>query len=150
MPYLADAIMQGGLRFDTNNPGILEKRRAAGIIGTEVNAVDRRPVGVFDSGLGGISVLGQMLEVLPEENFVYYGDIRNVPYGDKRPEEVLRLTHLAVDKLIAMDCKAVVIACNTAPARPPARCARSCTCRSSAWSLRSSPLRSCPETDMWW
>ena len=76
--------------------------------------MDRRPVGVFDSGLGGISVLGQMLDVLPEENFVYYGDTRNVPYGDKRPEEVLRLTHLAVDKLIAMDCKAVVIACNTA------------------------------------
>ena len=76
--------------------------------------MDRRPVGIFDSGLGGISVLGQMLDVLPEENFVYYGDTRNVPYGDKRPEEVLRLTHLAVDKLIAMDCKAVVIACNTA------------------------------------
>ena len=76
--------------------------------------MDRRPVGVFDSGLGGISVLGEMLDVLPEENFVYYGDTRNVPYGDKRPEEVLRLTHLAVDKLIAMDCKAVVIACNTA------------------------------------
>ena len=76
--------------------------------------MDRRPVGVFDSGLGGISVLGEMLDVLPEENFVYYGDTRNVPYGDKRPEEVLRLTHLAVDRLIAMDCKAVVIACNTA------------------------------------
>ena len=76
--------------------------------------MDRRPVGVFDSGLGGISVLGEMLDVLPEENFVYYGDTRNVPYGDKRPEEVLRLTHLAVDKLIAMECKAVVIACNTA------------------------------------
>ena len=76
--------------------------------------MDRRPVGIFDSGLGGISVLGQMLDVLPEENFVYYGDTRNIPYGDKRPEEVLRLTHLAVDKLIAMDCKAVVIACNTA------------------------------------
>ena len=76
--------------------------------------MERRPVGIFDSGLGGISVLGQMLDVLPEENFVYYGDTRNIPYGDKRPEEVLRLTHLAVDKLIAMDCKAVVIACNTA------------------------------------
>ena len=76
--------------------------------------MDRRPVGIFDSGLGGISVLGQMLDVLPEENFVYYGDTRNIPYGDKRPEEVLRLTHLAVDKLIAMDCKAVVIACTTA------------------------------------
>ena len=80
--------------------------------------MDRRPVGVFDSGLGGISVLGEMLDVLPEENFVYYGDTRNVPYGDKRPEEVLRLTHLAVDKLIAMDCKAVVIACNTATSAP--------------------------------
>ena len=57
--------------------------------------MDRRPVGIFDSGLGGISVLGQMLDVLPEENFVYYGDTRNIPYGDMRPEEVLRLTHLA-------------------------------------------------------
>ena len=47
--------------------------------------MDRRPVGIFDSGLGGISVLGQMLDVLPEENFVYYGDTRNIPYGDKRP-----------------------------------------------------------------
>lgn len=76
--------------------------------------LDRRPVGVFDSGLGGISALGEMLGVLPEENFIYYGDTLHIPYGDKQPSEVLRLTHQAVDKLIAMDCKAVVIACNTA------------------------------------
>ena len=76
--------------------------------------LDRRPVGVFESGLGGISALGEMLGVLPEENFIYYGDTLHIPYGDKQPPEVLRLTHQAVDKLIAMDCKAVVIACNTA------------------------------------
>ena len=74
-------------RFDTNNPGILEKKEGSGYNrGRRWKAVDRRPVGIFDSGLGGISVLGQMLDVLPEENFVYYGDTRNIPYGDKRPE----------------------------------------------------------------
>ena len=77
-------------------------------------ALNSRPVGVFDSGLGGISVLGTLLDVLPQENFVYYGDTRNIPYGDKQPQEVLALTHRAVDELIRRGCKAVVIACNTA------------------------------------
>lgn len=76
--------------------------------------MDHRPVGVLDSGLGGISVLGQMLQVLPNENFVYFGDTAHIPYGDKPPETVLAYTHEAVERLIAMGCKAVVIACNTA------------------------------------
>ena len=77
-------------------------------------ALNDRPVGVFDSGLGGISVLGEALRVLPKENFVYFGDTQNIPYGDKPPELVLRYTHQAVDRLIAHGCKAIVIACNTA------------------------------------
>lgn len=76
--------------------------------------MDRRPVGVFDSGLGGISVLGELLRVLPNENFVYFGDTKHIPYGDKEPSQVLAYTHQAVDRLIALGCKAIVLACNTA------------------------------------
>ena len=76
--------------------------------------MDNRPVGFLDSGLGGISVLGEALRVLPEEDFLYFGDTLNIPYGDKPPEEVYRCTHAAVDELISRGCKAIVIACNTA------------------------------------
>ena len=76
--------------------------------------MDKRPVGFLDSGLGGVSVLGEALRVLPEENFIYFGDTRNIPYGDKPPETVYRYTHDAVEKLISLGCKAIVIACNTA------------------------------------
>lgn len=76
--------------------------------------LDQRPVGLLDSGLGGISVLGEALRQLPNEDYVYYGDTANAPYGDKTPEEVLGLVHQAVDRLIELRCKAIVIACNTA------------------------------------
>ena len=76
--------------------------------------MDQRPVGLLDSGLGGISVLGETLRQLPNEDYVYYGDTANAPYGDKTPEEVLGLVHQAVERLIELRCKAIVIACNTA------------------------------------
>lgn len=76
--------------------------------------MDHRPVGFLDSGLGGISVLGEALRILPEENFIYFGDTRNIPYGDKPPKTVYRYTHAAVEQLISHGCKAIVIACNTA------------------------------------
>ena len=76
--------------------------------------MDPRPVGFFDSGLGGISVLGEALRVLPNENFVYFGDTLHIPYGDKPPEEVLRYSHQAIQRLLDCGCKAIVIACNTA------------------------------------
>ncbi|MCL1855628.1 MAG: glutamate racemase [Clostridia bacterium] len=78
--------------------------------------MDRRllPVGVFDSGLGGISVLADAMRIMPKENFLYFGDTGNAPYGDKLPDEVLALTRQAIDKLGRMGCKAIVIACNTA------------------------------------
>ena len=76
--------------------------------------VDNRPVGFFDSGLGGISVLGEALRVLPEENFVYFGDTKHIPYGDKPPEMVFQYTHDAIERLVNLGCKAIVIACNTA------------------------------------
>ncbi|MDD3336055.1 MAG: glutamate racemase [Eubacteriales bacterium] len=76
--------------------------------------MDQRPVGFLDSGLGGISVLREALQQLPHEDYLYYGDTANAPYGDKSPEEILQLTHRGVDKLTALGCKAIVIACNTA------------------------------------
>ncbi|MEA5015745.1 MAG: glutamate racemase [Candidatus Limiplasma sp.] len=74
----------------------------------------RRPIGLFDSGLGGISVLAEAVRLLPAEDFVYYGDTGHAPYGDKQPEEVLRLSRAVVDKLMARGSKAILIACNTA------------------------------------
>jgi glutamate racemase len=74
------------------------------------------PIGVFDSGVGGISVLKACIDVLPHENFLYFGDTKNSPYGNLCEQKITELTLDAVDKLISKDVKAVVIACNTATA----------------------------------
>ena len=72
------------------------------------------PIGVFDSGVGGLSVLKYALSALPNENFIYYGDSANAPYGEKTDSRVLELTVKAVDFLSAQGIKALVVACNTA------------------------------------
>ena len=71
-------------------------------------------VGVFDSGVGGISVLKQLVATLPNENFAYFGDSANAPYGEKSREQVVRLSRDIVDRLLDEGAKAIVIACNTA------------------------------------
>ncbi|MGB4589446.1 MAG: glutamate racemase [Clostridiaceae bacterium] len=73
-----------------------------------------KPIGFFDSGVGGISVLKQTMEILPNENYIYFGDSINAPYGDKKVDEIRSLTASAVDLLLSKGCKAIVIACNTA------------------------------------
>lgn len=72
------------------------------------------PIGVFDSGVGGISVLGELARTLPHENFLYFGDNLHAPYGTKPAEEVLGYVRGVMARLMARDVKAVVIACNTA------------------------------------
>ncbi len=72
------------------------------------------PVGVFDSGVGGISVLGELRRQLPREHFLYYGDTAHAPYGTKSREEVLGYVRKVMTHLLGQDVKAVVIACNTA------------------------------------
>ena len=72
------------------------------------------PIGFFDSGLGGISVLSQARTYLPREHFLYYGDNKNAPYGPKSLEEIRSLTHASVNFLLQKGIKALVIACNTA------------------------------------
>ena len=76
--------------------------------------MDNRPIGVFDSGIGGISLLRNMRALLPGETFIYYGDEKNAPYGTKSEEEILRLSRGDVAFLLQFDVKAIVIACNTA------------------------------------
>lgn len=75
---------------------------------------DRRPVGIFDSGVGGISVLKVARELLPNENFIYYGDNGNAPYGTKPENEIKRLAFNCADFLVQKGVKALVVACNTA------------------------------------
>lgn len=72
------------------------------------------PIGVFDSGLGGISVLKELVARLPGESFLFFGDRANAPYGNRSREEVLDLTRRALALFREEGCKAMVIACNTA------------------------------------
>ena len=72
------------------------------------------PIGIFDSGLGGLSVLRTALRMLPNERFIYYGDIVNAPYGTKTEEQVCVCARGAAQRLLGKGIKALVIACNTA------------------------------------
>ncbi len=74
------------------------------------------PIGVFDSGIGGLTVLRALLKELPSESFVYFGDTARVPYGNKSPETVLRFSRENVQFLMDEGVKFVVVACNTASA----------------------------------
>lgn len=75
---------------------------------------DNRPIGVFDSGVGGISVLRELTSIMPNENYIYFGDSLNAPYGTRPLDEVRELTFHTAGHLIGMGCKCLVIACNTA------------------------------------
>lgn len=73
-----------------------------------------KPIGVFDSGVGGISVLRELIKIMPTENYIYFGDSKNAPYGSKSTAEVRRLSLEAAKLLTADGAKAIVVACNTA------------------------------------
>ena len=75
-----------------------------------------QPIGIFDSGVGGLSVLKEALKVLPEENYIYYGDTKNIPYGDKTVEQLKLFTKNILDYFKAKNVKAVLCACNTSSA----------------------------------
>lgn len=73
-------------------------------------------IGFFDSGLGGLTVLKAVAAQLPNYDYEYFGDTKNVPYGDRSEEEIYELTKAGVRELFSRDCALVVIACNTASA----------------------------------
>ncbi len=77
---------------------------------------NRLPIGIIDSGLGGLSVLRELLKLMPNEDYIFYGDSANAPYGTKTVERVVELTYASANKLIESGIKALVIACNTATA----------------------------------
>lgn len=77
---------------------------------------DTRPIGVFDSGVGGLTVLKAIRERLPGENLVYLGDTARLPYGTKSPASIARYAEQATAKLLDHDIKLLVVACNTASA----------------------------------
>ncbi|MEA4963021.1 glutamate racemase, partial [Lutispora sp.] len=76
--------------------------------------MDRRPIGVFDSGIGGLTVVKEIMEVLPDEDIIYFGDTARVPYGSKSKETVIKFSFQCIRFLLEKGVKAIVIACNTA------------------------------------
>ena len=76
-----------------------------------------RAIGIFDSGIGGVTVLREIIKILPNETYIYYSDSKNNPYGDKTDQEIIALCENIVEFFIKENCKAIVIACNTASAK---------------------------------
>lgn len=74
-------------------------------------------IGVFDSGIGGLTVLEELKKLLPNEDYLFYADSKNCPYGEKSDTELYDITSNIVDYLIDRECKIIVIACNTATTR---------------------------------
>jgi len=78
--------------------------------------MDNRPIGVFDSGIGGLTVLKEIMELLPGEDVVYFGDTARIPYGTRSKETVIKYAFQCIRFLLSKDIKAIVVACNTASA----------------------------------
>ena len=77
---------------------------------------DGRPIGVFDSGLGGLTVVRSLIDLLPEEDIVYFGDTGRFPYGPKPADEVCKYSFEITDRLLDRRIKMLVVACNSAAA----------------------------------
>ncbi|MBN2851219.1 MAG: glutamate racemase [Clostridia bacterium] len=75
--------------------------------------MDKRPIGIFDSGLGGLTVLKEISKIMPEEDLVYFGDSKRTPYGSKSKETIINFSIQDVNFLLSKNIKALVIACNT-------------------------------------
>ncbi len=76
--------------------------------------MDNRAIGIFDSGIGGLTILSQLIEKLPQEEFIYLGDTKNFPYGEKSREEIINFTQNNVTFLLQQRVKLIIIACGTA------------------------------------
>lgn len=78
--------------------------------------MQQQPVGVFDSGVGGLSVWKELIRKLPQEQFIYFADSANAPYGSKPESEIIERCVYMTEFLLQQDCKLIVVACNTATA----------------------------------
>ena len=79
--------------------------------------MNNNPIGIFDSGIGGLTILEEIRKLLPNEDIIYYADNKNNPYGSKSDIELFNITSKIVDFLTIKKCKIIVIACNTATTR---------------------------------
>jgi len=75
---------------------------------------NNQPIGIFDSGIGGTSIWREIHQLLPNEKTIYLADSKNAPYGQKSKQEIIALSMKNTDLLLEMDCKLIVVACNTA------------------------------------
>lgn len=73
-------------------------------------------IGFFDSGIGGLIILNSVADALPQYDYVYYGDTKNLPYGDKNEKQIYKLTKVGIEYLFSKNCLLVIVACNTASA----------------------------------
>ncbi len=76
--------------------------------------LSRKPIGIFDSGIGGLTVASRIIRDFPQEDIIYFGDTAHLPYGDKSEDLIRHYSRRISEFLIAKDCKLIVIACNTA------------------------------------
>ena len=74
----------------------------------------KNPIGVFDSGVGGLSIWHEIVNLLPAENTIYLADSKNAPYGQKPKEKIIEFCIKNTELLLDKDCKLIVVACNTA------------------------------------
>lgn len=80
------------------------------------NKTKKQPIGVFDSGVGGLTVARKIKQLMPQENLIYFGDTKHLPYGDKSKKAIIEYSIRITKFLLEQGCKAIVIACNTATA----------------------------------
>lgn len=78
--------------------------------------MDQRPIGIFDSGLGGLTVVKEIIKELPHESIVYFGDTARIPYGSKSKDTIIKYSRQIIKFLLTQNVKAIIIACNTASA----------------------------------
>lgn len=76
--------------------------------------MSKKPIGIFDSGIGGTSIFKEIHTLLPKENIIYLADSKNAPYGNKSESEILQLSIKNTEYLLKQNCKLIVVACNTA------------------------------------
>lgn len=82
-----------------------------------MDSMVNKPIAIFDSGIGGVTVLKEIMKIIPNEKFIYFSDSKNNPYGDKKDSEIKTRCDEITKFLIEKGCKSIVIACNTASAR---------------------------------
>lgn len=111
-----ESLDTASLIFTSHNTNIKKVMSNNSVINNAVKNDRSAPIGLFDSGVGGLSVYLHLAQQLPHERYVYYADTLHVPYGNRDSEDIKALTLTAVEWLYQQGCKLIVIACNSASA----------------------------------